>query len=68
MTKGKGSHNNKNSRMGQDNTNTNEGADDDNGNQGVKTNNEEGSIDEGPENQDDGNRMTGTTQHSPLPL
>ena len=48
MTKGKGSHANKNNRTGQDHTNTNnKGADnnDDNGDQG-KTNNEEDDVDE----------------------
>ena len=60
MTKGKGSHDDKNNRMGQDDTNTNKGADDD-GDQGMKTNDEEDGIDEGPANQDNGNSMTSMT-------
>ena len=45
MTKEKGSHNDKNNRMGQNNTNTNKGADnDDDSDQGMKTNNKEDSV------------------------
>jgi hypothetical protein len=69
MTKGKGSHDDKNNGTGQDDTNTdNEGADNDDGGPEMKTSEEVDGADEGPANQDNGNRATNTTQHPPPPL
>jgi hypothetical protein len=69
MTKGKGSHNDKNNGTGQDNTNTdNEGANNDDSDLEMKTSEEVDGADEGPANQDNGNRMTNTTQHPAPPL
>ena len=68
MTKGKGSHDDKNNGTGHGVTNTdNEGADIDDGDQEMKINEVDG-ADEGLANQENGNRTTSTAQHPPPPL